>query len=339
MSPASVASPLAWAGFVGFVLVLLAVDLGIFHRKAHTVGPREAALWSVVWIALAACFAVGVYALHGQERALEFTAGYLLEKALAVDNIFVFVVLFQVFGIPAIHQHRVLFWGVLGALVMRAGFILAGGAFLHRFHFAMYLFGGILAFTGIKLLVTRDKEAHPERSRLIALLRRFLPTTPELHGGRFTVRQGGRLLATPLLLALVAMEASDLVFSLDSIPAVFAVTTDSFIVFTSNIFAMLGLRSLYFLLAGVIDRFVYLKTGLALVLVFVGAKMLANDVVHVPTLLSLGVIVGILSLSIVASMWRRARPAGTGGTSVAEGCASNRNTKEIPCTSASPARR
>ena len=334
MSPESVASPVAWAAFVGFVLVLLAVDLGIFHRKSHTVGPREAALWSVAWVALSACFAVGVYVLHGQDRALEFTAGYLLEKALAVDNIFVFVVLFQVFGIPAIHQHRVLFWGVLGALVMRAGFIIAGGAFLHRFHFAMYLFGAVLVFTGIKLLVVRAKEAHPERSRLVGLLRRFLPTTPDLHGGRFTVRQGGRLLATPLLLALVAMEATDLVFSLDSIPAVFAVTTDSFIVFTSNIFAMLGLRSLYFLLAGVIDRFAYLKTGLALVLVFVGAKMLSSDVFHVPTLVSLGVIVGILSISIVASVYRRARPDRTGGTSVADSGVSNRNAKEIPCTSA-----
>jgi tellurite resistance protein TerC len=319
MSPASVASPLAWAGFVGFVLVLLALDLGIFHRKSHSVGPREATLWSVVWIALAACFAVGLYLFHGQERALEFTAGYLLEKALAVDNILVFVVLFQVFGIPALHQHRVLFWGVLGALVMRAGFILAGGAFLHRFHFALYLFGAVLAFTGIKLLVVRDKEAHPERSRLVALLRRFLPTTPDLHGGRFTVRQGGRLLATPLLLALVAMEATDLVFSLDSIPAVFAVTTDSFIVFTSNIFAMLGLRSLYFLLAGVIERFTYLKTGLALVLVFVGAKMLVSDVFHVPTLVSLAVIVAILSLSIVASLYRRARQPGSAVSSVPSG--------------------
>lgn len=287
-----------------------------------------------MWIALAACFAVGVYVLHGQERALEFTAGYLLEKALAVDNRLVFVVLFQVFGIPAIHQHRVLFWGVLGALVMRAEFILAGSAFLHRFHFAMYVSGGILAFTGIKLLFTRDKEAHPERSRLVRLLRRFLPTTPDLHGGSFIVRQGGRLLATSLLLALLAMEATDLVFSLDSIPAVFAVTTDSFIVFTSNIFAMLGLRSLYFLLAGVLDRFVCLKTGLALVLVFVGAKMLSSDVFHVPTVASLGVIVGILFISIVASMLRRARSGSIGGTSVANVWVSNRNAKEIPCASA-----
>jgi tellurite resistance protein TerC len=302
----TIASPAAWAGFVALILALLAVDLGVFHRKAHAVSLREAALWSAVWIALAAVFALGMYQFHGQELALEFTAGYLLEKALAVDNIFVFVVLFQAFAVPALHQHRVLFWGVVGALCMRAAFIIVGGAVLHRFHFAIYVFGGILVLTGLKLLIRRDKETHPERSRLVRALGKVLPTTSEFHGGRFTVLQGGRRLATPLLAALVAMESADLVFSLDSIPAVYAVTSDPFIVFTSNIFAMLGLRSLYFLLAGVIERFAYLKVGLSLILVFVGLKMLASDLYHVPTLASLGIIIGILSLSMVASLvWPR----------------------------------
>jgi tellurite resistance protein TerC len=304
MSSESIASPMAWIAFVGLIVALLAVDLGVFHRRSHAVSLREAAIWSGVWIALAALFGVGLFLVHGQELALEFTAGYLLEKAMAVDNIFVFVILFQVFAIPAVYQHRVLFWGVLGALVMRAAFIVAGGAFLHRFHFAVYLFGAILAFTGIKLLLQRHKDFDPANSRAIRLFRRFLPTTSELHGGRFTVRQGGRMLATPLFAALIAMEAADLVFSLDSIPAVYAVTNDSFIVFTSNIFAMLGLRSLYFLLAGVIERFAYLKIGLSLVLIFVGAKMLASDIVHVPTVASLAVIVGILAVSIVVSLLR-----------------------------------
>jgi tellurite resistance protein TerC len=303
----SIASPVVWLGFVGVILALLAVDLGVFHRKSHAVSLREAALWSVVWIALAALFALGMYHVHGQELALEFSAGYLLEKALAVDNIFVFVVLFQAFAIPAAHQHRVLFWGVLGALCMRAVFIIVGGAVLHRFHFAVYGFGAILAFTGVKLLVRRGGEIHPERSRLVAALKKLLPTTAELHGGRFTVREGGRRMATPLLTALVAMEAADLKFSLDSIPAVYAVTSDPFIVFTSNIFAMLGLRSLYFLLAGVIDRFAYLKVGLSCILVFVGLKMLASDLYHIPTLVSLGVIVGILSVSMAASLVRSRR--------------------------------
>jgi len=301
----TVGSPAMWAGFILFVLAMLAVDLGIFHRKAHEIRLREAAAWSAVWVALAIVFNIGVHALFGPERALEFTAGYLIEKALAVDNIFVFVVIFAAFRVPAIYQHRVLFWGVLGALVMRAAFILAGGAFLQRFHWAIYVFGGILALTGIKLLLQRNHEMHPERNPLVKAFQKIFPVTPDFVGDKFTVVRNGRRFATPLLLALVAVEVTDLIFAVDSIPAIFAITTDPFIVFTSNIFAILGLRSLYFLLAGVIEKFVYLKVGLSFVLIFVGAKMLLMDVYKIPIGASLAVIASILGLSIAASFLKR----------------------------------
>ncbi len=305
----TIGSPLAWAGFVAMVLAFLALDLGVFHRKTHAVGMREAAAWSAVWVAVSALFAVGVYYVYGANRALEFTTGYLLEKALAVDNLFVFVLVFQAFAIPAQYQHRVLFWGVLGALVMRAVFILAGGVFLQKFHFAIYIFGGILAVTGIKLLVQRHAPLHPERNPLVRGFQRIFPTTTSMaHGKGFTAREDGRRVATPLLVALVAIEVADLVFAIDSIPAIFAITRDPFVVFTSNILAILGLRSLYFLLAGIIDRFVYLKLGLSFVLIFVGAKMMLSDLYAIPILISLGVIAGVLGISIVASMWR-AKPA------------------------------
>lgn len=308
MSLESVGSPLAWVGFVSLILTLLAVDLGFFHRKAHVIGLREATLWSVVWISLAAVFNLGIYYWYGPDRALEFTTGYLLEKALSVDNLFVFVVVFSTFAIPAIHQHRVLFWGVLGALVMRAGFIFAGGAFLQRFHYAIYIFGALLAITGVKLLFQRQKEIHPERNPVVRAFRKLFPVTPALEGNQFTVRRDGRRLATPLLIALVALEVADLVFAIDSIPAIFAITRDPFIVFTSNIFAILGLRSLYFLLSGVITKFVYLKIGLSFVLVFVGLKMLLVEVYKLPILASLVIIAGILGVSIAASLLRRSIP-------------------------------
>lgn len=298
----TVGTPALWAGFIVFVLAMLAVDLGVFHRKAHDVSMKEAGAWSAVWVALALSFNALVYVWFGSERALEFTTGYLIEKALAVDNIFVFVVLFAAFAIPSIYQHRVLFWGVLGALVMRAAFILAGGAFIQRFHWAMYVFGGVLAITGVKLLLQRHQELHPERNVLVRAFQRILPVSHEPSGGKFIVRKDGRLMATTLLVALVAVEVTDLVFAVDSIPAIFAVTTDPFIVFTSNIFAILGLRSLYFLLAGVITKFAYLKVGLSFVLIFVGAKMLAMDFYKVPIGASLAIIASILGLSIVASI-------------------------------------
>jgi tellurite resistance protein TerC len=298
----TIGSPLLWLGFVAFVLAMLAIDLGVFHRTVHEVGVREAAAWSAVWVTLAAIFGGAVWAWFGAERALEFTTGYLIEKALAVDNIFVFVVIFSTFAVPPIYQHRVLFWGVLGALAMRAIFILAGGAFLLRFHWAMYVFGAFLAATGVKLLVQRDQEMHPERNPVVRLFQRLIPVANEFAGDRFTIVRDGRRFATPLLVALVAIEVADLVFAVDSIPAIFAVTKDPFIVFTSNIFAILGLRSLYFLLAGMIERFVYLKVGLSVILIFVGAKMLLIDLYKIPIGASLMVIGGILAGSIVASL-------------------------------------
>ena len=301
MAIETIGSPLLWAGFIALVLGLLAVDLGFFHRNAREVSLKEAALWSAVWVALASIFNGVVYLWFGTQRALEFTTGYLIEKALAVDNIFVFVVIFATFAIPAIYQHRVLFWGVLGALVLRAVFILAGGAFLQHFHWAIYLFGAILAITGIRLLLQRNEELHPERNPFVRGFQKLIPVTHELDGDRFTLLRNGRRYATPLLLALVTVEISDLIFAIDSIPAIFAITSDPFIVFTSNIFAILGLRSLYFLLAGVIPRFVYLKVGLSFILIFVGTKMLLMDVYPVPIAASLAVIAGILALSALAS--------------------------------------
>jgi tellurite resistance protein TerC len=304
MIPASVGSPWLWAGFIAFVLVMLALDLGVFHRKAHVVSVREGITWTAVWIALALLFNVGVYFWFGSERALEFLSGYVIEKALSVDNIFVFIVVFSAFAVPAQLQHRVLVWGILGALVMRAIFIVAGAALLHRFHWVGYLFGAFLVITGIRLLLQRSEEVHPERNPLFRLFRRLVPTVSGYRGGHFTVVEAGRRYATPLLLVLVAIEATDIVFAVDSIPAIFAVTTDPFIVFTSNIFAIMGLRALYFALAGVMDRFPYLKVGLSLVLVFVGAKMLVAGVYKVPILASLAIIASLLGGAIVAGLIR-----------------------------------
>jgi tellurite resistance protein TerC len=303
----SIGSPLLWAGFLAFVFAMLAIDLGVFHKKAHEISMKEAGIWSGVWVTLAALFNGGVYFWFGPQRGLEFTTGYLLEKALSVDNIFVFVVIFSTFRVPAIYQHRVLFWGVLGALAMRAAFIVAGGAFLQRFHWAIYVFGGLLAVTGVKLLLQRETEIHPEQNPLVRWFQRVFPVTPDFRGPHFTVLENGRRYATPLLLALVAAEVTDLIFAIDSIPAIFAVTTDPFIVFTSNIFAILGLRSLYFLLASVITKFVYLKVGLSFVLIFVGAKMLMMDFYKIPIAVSLGAIAGILTLSIVFSLLKAPR--------------------------------
>ena len=311
----SIDCPVLWLGFVAFVLAMLAVDLGLFHRKSHEVSVKEAAIWSGVWIALAVVFNGGVYVWFGADRALEFAAGYLIEKALAVDNIFVFVVIFGTFAVPAAYQHRVLFWGVLGALVMRAAFIFAGSALLARFHWAIYVFGGILVVTGVKLLLQRHHEVHPERNPIVRGLQRVFPVTSGYEGDRFTVRREGRRFATPLLLALVAVEITDVVFAVDSIPAIFAVTMDPFIVFTSNVFAILGLRSLYFVLAGIIRKFVYLKIGLAIVLLFVGAKMSLLDVVKVPIAISLAVIAAILGVSVLASLAKR--PERKGGDRLA----------------------
>ena len=298
----TVGSPLLWAGFVGVVLALLALDLGVFHRNAHAVGLREAAVWSAVWIGLALAWNGLVLHWFGAERGLEFLTGYLIEKALAVDNLFVFYAIFAYFAVPAALQHRVLFWGVLGALVMRAVFILLGAALLAKFHWIMYAFGAILLFTAFKLIAMGDEGFHPERNPVYRLFRRLLPAVSEYHGSRFTVVRDGRRCATPLLVVLVLIEWTDLVFAIDSIPAIFAVTSDPFIVFTSNIFAILGLRSLFFLLNGVIGRFHLLKPALAAVLAFVGGKMLLLDVVKVPIGVSLGTVAALIALGVAASL-------------------------------------
>ncbi len=300
----SVGTPALWIGFTVFVLSMLALDLGVFHRKAHEVRIREALVWTVVWILLALLFNLGVWKWFGPEKALEFLTGYLIEKALSVDNLFVFLVIFSFFSVPAALQHRVLFWGILGALIMRVIFIVMGAALLHAFHWVMYVFGGFLVITGIKMLLARGREVHPERNPVVRLFQRCFPTIGEYRGGAFFVTEAGRLYATPLFLVLLTIEATDVVFAVDSIPAIFAITDDPFIVYTSNIFAILGLRALYFALAGMMQKFNYLKFGLALVLVFVGSKMLIADLYKIPILLSLSVVVALLAGSIAVSFLR-----------------------------------
>ncbi|WP_232288469.1 TerC family protein [Anaeromyxobacter sp. K] len=287
---------------------MLALDLGVFHRKAHVIRVREALGWSVVWVTLALGFNALVWWQFGADRGLEFLTGYLIEKSLAVDNIFVFVIIFSALGVPPIYQHRVLFWGILSALVLRAGMIFAGTALLARFHWTIYLFGALLVATGVKLFLGRNEAPDPTGGRLMRLVRRVIPSTHALQGGHFVTIENGRRVATPLLLALVLVEISDVVFAVDSIPAIFAVTLDPFIVFTSNIFAILGLRSMFFLLAGMVERFSGLKTGLSAVLVYVGLKMLAMDWVKVPPALSLAVVAALLVAPVLFGAWRdRAR--------------------------------
>ena len=302
MEVASIGTPILWLGFTGFVLAMLALDLGVFHRTAHEVSVREALIWSAVWVSLAAVFGAGVYHFFGADRGLEFATGYLIEKALAVDNIFVFYAVFAYFAVPSAYQHRVLFWGVLGALVMRAIFIFAGAALIAKFHWVLYVFGGILILTAIKLFLMRDEGIHPERNAVYRLFRRFVPSVTEYHGSRFTIVQNGKRYATPLLAVLVLIEWTDLVFAVDSIPAIFAVTSDPFIVYTSNIFAILGLRSMFFLLAGVIGNFHLLKPALASVLAFVGTKMLLLDVYKIPIGVSLGVVAALIAIGLVGSL-------------------------------------
>lgn len=302
----SIATPVSWAIFAIIIAGLLALDLFIFHRKPHTVGTREALAWSIVWVAIAFVFNGFVYVQFGSERGLEFLTGYLIEKALAIDNLFVFAVIFSFFEIRSEYQHRVLFWGVVGAVLFRALFIMLGASLLTRFHWISYVFGGFLAFTGLKLL-QGDQQTHPESNPVFRALRRVLPTTT-LQSPRFFVRQDSRLLATPLFLSLVLVEISDIVFAVDSIPAIFAVTSDAFIVFTSNVFAILGLRAMYSLLAHSLLRLRYLRFGLALVLVFVGAKMLVAPFYQIPILASLAIIATTLAAAAIVS-WAASPPA------------------------------
>ncbi|QQR73972.1 MAG: TerC family protein [Holophagales bacterium] len=296
-----------WIGFNVFVLGMLALDLGVFHRKAHVVSFKEAGVWSAVWIALALVFNAGIWYVFGPQKGMEFLTGYLIEKSLSVDNIFIFALIFGYFAVPQEYQHRVLFWGILGALVMRAAFIAAGAALIASFHWVIYVFGGFLILTGIKMAFTPDKGLEPEKNPVVRLVRRLLPVTRDYRGQRFVVRENGALAVTPLFLVLALVETTDLIFAVDSIPAIFAVTTDPFIVYTSNVFAILGLRSLYFLLAGVMAKFEYLKLGLAAILVFVGTKMAIVDLFKIPSPVSLGVVAGILALAIAASLLRARR--------------------------------
>lgn len=291
-----------WVGFNLLVLTMLALDLGVFHRKAHAVTMREAGIWSVVWVSLALLFNYGIYHWFGPVAAMEFLTGYLIEKSLSVDNIFVFVLIFTYFNVPVENQHRVLFWGVLGALVMRAALILAGAALLTRFHWVIYIFGAFLLVTGIKMAFQKHQHMDPGANPVVGFFRRVFPVTDRYEGDRFFTEVNGRRYATPLLLVLVLVETSDLIFAVDSIPAIFAVTRDPFLVYTSNVFAILGLRSLYFLLAGVVNLFRFLKLGLAVVLSFVGIKMLMVEFYKIPIGVSLGVIVGVLAASVIFSI-------------------------------------
>lgn len=332
MDPSGLGSPLAFSLFIAFVLAMLALDLGVLQKRhAGPPTPREAGLWSALWVGLSLLFALGVAVSHGATPAVEFLTGYAIEKALSVDNIFVFVVIFSALRIPAEHQHRVLFWGVLSALVLRGAMIFGGLALLERFHGLVYVFGAFLAYTGYRLY--KDRNAGPSSAPppMLAWLRRVLPSTDTLDGGRFLTRVDGAWRATPLLLALVLVELTDVVFALDSVPAIFAVTRDPFIVFTSNILAILGLRSLFFFLASAVERFPHLKTGLAAVLVFVGAKLALVDLVHVPPLASLAVVSGLLGGSIWASV-RAGRPAPE-----ASRVDERRLRGSVPSTPASPA--
>lgn len=291
-----------WGAFLLFIVAMLALDLGLFHRDSHEVKTKEALVWCAVWLTLALTFNVVVYFWQGAQPALEFFTGYLVELCLSVDNVFVFILVFAYFQVPAKYQHRVLFWGIIGAVVMRAIFIASGIALLDRFHWVIYIFGAFLVITGVKMALPKKEEIHPERNPIVLLFRKFLPVTPQFREGKFFVRENGRLWATPLCIVLLVVESTDVVFALDSIPAILAITDDAFIVFTSNIFAILGLRSLYFALSGVMLLFRYLNVGLAVILVFIGVKMLGSHYFHLPISVSLAVIASVLTLAIVASV-------------------------------------
>ncbi len=307
----------AWAAVVAFTLLLLALDLFVLHREAHEVSLREAGWLSAFYAGIGLAFGALIWVWRGPEAGGEYLAGYLIEKSLSIDNIFVFALIFSYFAIPAKYQHRVLFWGIIGAIAFRALFIALGAVLLNNIDWIVYVFGAFLIYTGIRMARGHSVQVHPERNPVVRLMRRVIPVSDELRGQRFLVREGGRWVATPLLAALVVVETMDIVFAIDSVPAIFAITDDVFIVFTANVFAILGLRAMYFLLAGTIPRFAYLQTGLALVLVFVGAKMFLTDVGKLPVWISLGVIAAIIGTAIGASVWKARRddgpPAAAGG--------------------------
>jgi len=291
-----------WVGFNLFVLAMLALDLGVFHRKAHEVRFKEAMAWTGVWVVLALTFNAAVYHWWGAQAGLEFLTGYLIEKSLSIDNVFVFLLIFSYFKVPSKYQHEVLFWGILGALIFRAIFIAVGITLLEHFHWLVYVFGAFLIFTGVKLALEKDKEIHPERNPILRLFRRIMPLTEQYEEGKFFVRKNGRTWATPLFVVLLVIETTDVIFAVDSIPAILAITKDPFIVYTSNVFAILGLRALYFALAGIMRLFHHLHYGLAAILGFVGVKMILSDIYKIPIVTSLCVIAGVLALSIIASL-------------------------------------
>ncbi len=301
-----------WVGFNVVVLAILALDLGVLHKRSEKVSLKESATWSAVWVGLSLCFSFAIYQTMGKQAGLEFLTGYLIEYALSVDNIFVFVLIFSYFNVPEEYQHRVLFWGIIGALVLRGVMIVAGSVLVEQFAWTLYIFGAFLVFTGVKMALQKDNAPYnPERDPVLRLTRRLIPVTTEYHGDKFFIKDPDakgktRWVATPLFIVLIIVDTTDVIFATDSIPAIFAVTRDPFIVYTSNICAVLGLRQLYFLLAAVVDKFVYLKLGLSLVLIFIGGKMLLEHFVQIPTLGSLGVVGAVLAASILASLrWPR----------------------------------
>jgi tellurite resistance protein TerC len=291
-----------WGSFTLFVLGMLALDLGVFHRKSHVVSIKEALTWTAVWITLSMLFNLFVYYYFDKEKALEFFTAYLVEKSLSIDNIFVIIMIFSYFNVPSAYQHKVLFWGILGALVMRVIFIFAGIELIHKFHWLIYIFGGFLVVTGLKMVFSDDKPMDPEKNPLVKLVRKIFPVTDSFEGDNFFVKRGAKLWATPLFLVVVLIEGTDLIFAVDSIPAIISISDDTFIVYTSNVFAILGLRSLYFALAGIEKYFTYLKYGLAAILVFVGVKMCIVDFYKVPVEISLIVIAFLLAISMIASV-------------------------------------
>ena len=291
-----------WIFFILFILLMLAIDLGVFHRKAHSVSFKESLLWTMVWVGLAMIFNVLVYFWKGPNSALEFLTGYLIELSLSVDNLFVFILIFGYFQVAPQYQHRILFWGIIGALILRVIFIFAGAALLAKFHWMIYLFGGILIVSGYKMFFQKDKKIEPEKNPVLRLFKKLFPVTHQTEGSKFFIKQNNKWFATPLFLVLLIVETTDVVFAVDSVPAILAITTDTFIVFTSNAFAILGLRSLYFALAGIINVFRYLHFGLAAILIFIGLKMVLADVYKLPIEVALISVVGILITSIVASL-------------------------------------
>jgi tellurite resistance protein TerC len=295
-------STLLWTVFGALVVVMMALDLGVFHRRRHEIGFKEAAAWSAVWITLALAFAGLVWRVRGGHSALEFLTGYIIEESLSVDNLFVFLLIFSYFAVPASEQHGVLFWGILGAMALRAVFIVAGVALIERFAWVIYVFGAILIYSGLKMGLVKDKEIRPDKNPVLMLACKLVPVTKEFEGSKFFVRRDGKMFATPLFLVLLVVETTDLIFAVDSIPAVMAITQDRFIIYTSNIFAIMGLRALYFALKGAMDLFHHLHYGLSVILVFVGLKMLLSHFVRIHTGIALGVVGGVLALSVIASL-------------------------------------